>query len=745
MLFDLATKKWSDFPGNDATAHEFPVAVIFQENQNLWLGTLGGGLRKLDLKTGKWEIFTTANGLPSNKIAGILPGDPEGSGGNLWVSTYDGLSFFQPENQLFTNFFTQNGLSHNEFNRFSFFKKQDGTLFFGGLNGVNYFKPSEVLGSFSQDNDPLLVSQASWFAADGKTKLEQVFDLQNLEKITLPPENRFCSIRLALANYLQPEANRFAWKLEGYDENWQLNGTNNEITFHYLPAGKYRLRIKAANPTGIWEKNERVIDIEVREFWYKTWWFVVFFIVAGGLFSFFYYRNKIRQKLEHAENVKIKELDLLRTRLYTNITHEFRTPLTVILGMAERLTEDGGRLTGAEAKTGLGLIYRNGQNLLRLINQLLDLSKLDSGMMQLKTVRGDIINYLQYLTESFHSMAQEKQVRLVFYPETAALDMDFDAEKLQHVVFNLLSNALKFTENGGKVVLHAAEIGRDGQPFLQLKVQDTGAGIAENELPHIFDRFYQADNSATRKSEGTGIGLALTKELVELMGGSVGVESRVGQGSVFTVLLPIVRAQGVEKLAVEKKGAPILDEKAVPVFSGKAVPKNEQLVENQRVEAEKPILLLIEDNADVVTYIVGLLKKVYEIEVARNGREGIEKAFELVPDIVVSDVMMPEKDGYEVCETLKNDERTSHVPIILLTAKAAHEDKLAGLRVGADAYLQKPFDKNELFVRLEKLVEVRQKLQERYAADRFTKLSKFGKPEPAPAAEPTLDDLFYKK
>ncbi len=746
LLFDpnpqinkSSNPRFLDFPGNDATAHEFPVAVIFQEKENLWLGTLGGGLRKLDFKTGKWEIFTMANGLPANKIAGILPGDGSTgspSGSNLWISTYDGLSFFQPETRLFTNFFTQNGLSHNEFNRFSFFKNTDGTMFFGGLNGVNFFKQSEVLGSFSQGSDSLLISQISWFAPDGKTKMEQVFDLQNLQKITLPPENRFCSIRLALANFLQPEANRFAWKLEGYDENWQLNGTNNEITFHYLPAGKYRLRIKAANPTGIWGKNERVLEIEVREFWYKTGWFLAFFIAAIGIFSYLYYRYEIRQKLEHAENAKIKELDLLRTRLYTNITHEFRTPLTVILGMADQIR-------GHENERKL--ISRNGQNLLRLINQLLDLSKLDSGMMKMNPVQGDIINYLQYLTESFYSMAQEKQVRLTFYPEIPELTMDFDEEKVQHIVYNLLSNALKFTPSGGKVVLHASKINENGLPFLKLKIQDTGVGIAENQLAHIFDRFFQADNSATRKSEGTGIGLALTKELVGLMGGSISVESSVGKGSVFTVLLPVKLESGLQKTE-QKLGA--IPKISPDFFVGedanngkKSENKTAETIENQKLNVEKPLLLVIEDNPDVITYIVGILKNDYEIEVANNGKTGIEKALEIVPDIIISDVMMPEKDGYEVCETLKTDERTSHIPIILLTAKATQEDKLAGLRVGADAYLQKPFDKTELFVRLEKLVALRKSLQNRYA--NFSKISPENNSKTA--TPPSLDDIFLQK
>ncbi|MBK8428192.1 MAG: response regulator [Lewinellaceae bacterium] len=735
QLFDPnQNDHWPDFPGNNEAAHEFPVSVMMADGDSvLWCGALGGGLRKLNLKTGAWEVFTMANGLPANKIAGILPDENR----NLWISTYDGLSFFQPANRLFTNFFTNNGLTHNEFNRFSFFRHPDGRMFFGGLNGVNYFKPSELLASFSQGNDSLLIAQLSWFAPDGKTKTEQFFELQDIRGITLPADNRYCSIRLALANYLQPENNRFAWKLEGYDADWHLNGTNNDITFHYLPAGKYRLRIKAANPTGVWNKTEHVLEIEVREFWYKTWW--AFGLFSAAIFSLFYlyYRYQVTQQLEHAETLRIKELDTLKTRLYTNITHEFRTPLTVILGMADEIEA----LEKEEIKNAkhlvinaVGLIRRNGKNLLRLINQLLDLAKLDSGTMKTRLVQADVIAYLQYLTGVFLLHGAGKKSAAHVLPETPELRMDFDEEKVQAITYNLLSNALKFTKEGGKVVLHATQVVQNSAPFLQLKVQDTGVGIEEKELSHIFDRFYQADNSSTRKGEGTGIGLTLTKELVELMGGNIVVESAIGKGTVFTIVLPVRHDRNTPKQAV------------ITPVSAAQLPAADTLITDNRYTktliTDKPLLLIIEDNADVVTYIEGLLKKDYQIETASNGQTGIEKAFELVPDIIVSDVMMPEKDGYEVCDTLKKDERTSHIPLILLTAKATQEDKVAGLRVGADAYLQKPFDKAELFVRIEKLLELRQRLQQRYSGnasfDNFLKVVKTEQP-------PTIDDIFLQK
>ncbi|MEK7253305.1 MAG: triple tyrosine motif-containing protein, partial [Bacteroidota bacterium] len=403
-LFDPGARRFLDFPGDSPTAHEFPMAVLFLEKESLWCGTLGGGLRRLDVKTGAWQVFTMRNGLPANKIAGILP---DGNG-NLWISTWDGLSFFQPQVSLFTNFFTANSLVHNEFNRFSFFKNSDGTLFFGGLKGVSFFKPGELLTSFSQGSDSLLISQISWFAPDGRTRQEQIFGFDRLQKITLPPGNRFCSIRLALANYLLPEANRFSWKLEGYDDDWHLNGTNNEITFHYLPSGTYRLIVRAANPTGVWGKNERVLQIEVREFWYKTAWFFGLLAAATGGLFYFFYRSRVRRKLDLAESRRIHEIDHLRARLYTNLTHEFRTPLTVILGMAQQIRNSPAQFL----EEGTRMIERNGKSLLQLINQLLDLSKLENNALRLQLVQQDIVPYLRYVTEAFQTYANSKNLSL---------------------------------------------------------------------------------------------------------------------------------------------------------------------------------------------------------------------------------------------------------------------------------------------------------------------------------------------
>ena len=412
-------------------------------------------------------------------------------------------------------------------------------------------------------------------------------------------------------------------------------------------------------------------------------------------------KSQLIQEQEKKEAERLKELDSLKSKLYTNITHEFKTPLTVIMGMAGEIKKQ------SKIKE---LIQRNSTNLLQLINQLLDLAKAEEGKLTLNFVYSDIIKYIQYLTESFLSAAESKNIRLVFYAEEEEFWMDFDEDKIKHIIQNLLSNALKFTPNNGMIILHLKVIQEENQTNLQLLIKDSGIGIKKTDLPYIFDRFYQSDASSTRQREGTGIGLALTKELVSLMEGTINVHSTINQGSEFKIVLPVRQHTNQQKIE-----APALIKEqyvAAPILM------DETPISKTPLD-EKPILLLVEDNPDVVIYIQQCLQDTYNLQFALNGAEGIEKAVALIPDIIISDVMMPKKNGFDVTRILKTDERTSHIPIIILTAKSTQSDRLKGLEYGADAYLLKPFDKKELLIRLEKLIELRRRLQTYYGKTDF--------------------------
>ena len=438
---------------------------------------------------------------------------------------------------------------------------------------------------------------------------------------------------------------------------------------------------------------------------------IIGLLVALLLLSILYFRNKrialqkevIKREHEAAEelqhlNSKLKELDKFKSRLYTNISHEFRTPLTVILGMTGQLEEHpaitSAAMTDETINRKLKLIQRNGVSLLDLVNKMLDLSKLENNSLTVDYAKGDMVKYLRYLGESFHSLMETKKINFTIETTQEKIIMDYDAEKMRQIIGNLISNAIKYTPPNGAIQLNVdAE-----NAILEIVVSDTGDGISATSLPHVFERFYQADDAAS-KAGGTGIGLALTKELVELMDGRIVAESKLGKGSTFRINMPI------------KQESKILAEE--PSFT--VVQKANKEIIDQRDADDKPTVLIIEDNADVAEYISSCLHNEYSVDIRYDGTSGANHALDTIPDLIISDVMMPGKDGYEVCELLKLDPRTSHVPIILLTAKSAHEERLQGLETGADEYLIKPFDTKELEIRVRKLIELRRTLREQYA------------------------------
>ncbi|HFC00428.1 MAG TPA: response regulator, partial [Phaeodactylibacter sp.] len=411
-------------------------------------------------------------------------------------------------------------------------------------------------------------------------------------------------------------------------------------------------------------------------------------------------KNKVMQTLENEKREKAhqKELNRVRSTFFTNITHEFRTPLTVIMGLSEELKENKKIAIHKKANA----IYKNGAKLLDLVNHLLGLSKLQSGHMQTEYKRADIISFLKYQVNAFRSLSDSKHISLVCYSEMEELVMDFDAEKMEMIISNLLSNAIRFTQEYGEILMIVRLDNRKNKS-LEIVVRDNGEGINAIDLPNVFDRFYQGENSA---GKGTGIGLALVKELIELMDGTIEVISQPEKGTEFTIRLPI-RQSSVQEVVEVVKNVEKLKEIA-PQHEGVKHSKAEKNPE------DLPMVLLVEDNPDVRFFIKSCLDMDYRIIEADNGEVGLQMAIEYVPDLLISDVMMPKKDGFELCRELKDNEQTDHIPIILLTAKATQQDKNTGLSYGADAYLIKPFDKKELLIRVEKLIEIRKKLEARF-------------------------------
>ncbi len=578
----------------------------------------------------------------------------------------------------------------------------NGNFIIGCDNGVLIYNPDKQL-----INKEIPTPYIRKIESDGKTFYEG--NSLTINEFNFKTGTKHLVFKISSLGFHFSDQITYQYKFEG---EWQNIGTGNEINLTNLSSGDYKLGIRACNNLGMCNEIPKEYNIIIPIPWWLSWWAYIIYLGIAILLADRFYRFQLSKRLAVAESVQLKEVNQLRNSLYTNITHEFRTPLTVILGMVDSLksTIEDKQLKGTEHS--LELIKRNGKNLLRLVNEMLDLSKLESGNMELQLIQADVIPFVKYLSESFHSLAQEKEISLTVYSEIDELLMDFDANKLSVIISNVLSNAVKFTPSGGKIIVHLNQIFNTKNEFFFIKIKDNGQGISEEEIDNIFNRFYQVDNSSSRRGEGTGIGLALCKEFVELMNGTIEVKSSSGKGSEFTIQLPI------SNNAIQAKDIQIHLESNLSAST-----KEEELIEPiSEDKSELPLALIIEDNADVAHYLKTCLTGKYQSIHAANGEIGIETAFEKVPDIIISDVMMPVKDGFEVCSTLKTDERTDHIPIIMLTAKVGMKDKLIGLSKGADAYLTKPFVKAELLTRLDQLVLLRKKIMQKIDDDSLSKL-----------------------
>ncbi len=514
------------------------------------------------------------------------------------------------------------------------------------------------------------------------------------------------TVKLSALNFNSTEGVNYSYKIK---DNWIKTIPGDEINFTNLPPGNYEFHLRADNLQKSPLQSTATYQFNILPPFWKTWWA---FLIYIGLFSglvWWFYRFLVSRKLAVAEGHRLNEINQLKTSLYTNITHEFRTPLTVILGMTDSL-----KANGNDKSKPLEMIERNGNKLLHLVNEMLDLAKLENGRMELHIVTADIISFIKYICESFYSFAEDSNIKLIVNSEIDELTMDFDSAKLSTIISNLLANAIKFTPEGGEILIHLNQSSEKNADFFFVKFSDNGIGISEESLPHIFSKFYQIESSSSQYIEGTGIGLALCKELVELMGGTIAVKSKLHRGSEFLVKLPI------KKTANKTSDLPIPLKPRFP-----HVNKEQHLVlPISDEDSNLPLALIIEDSADVAYYLNSSLKGKYRIIYAQNGKIGLDMAYKNIPDVVICDVMMPEKDGFEVCNTLKSDERTDHIPIIMLTARGSDDDRLSGLSHGADAYLTKPFNVKELHIRLDKLIELRKRMISKLSADGYNSLLK---------------------
>lgn len=681
----------------------------------IWIGTLGGGLNRFDKTEETFKVYNEVDGLPNNVVYGILP-DPNGT---IWLSTNQGISRFDPTQESFTNYDEKDNLQSNEFNTGAYFKSPAGELYFGGIKGLNHFYPDSIIKNTTPP--PVALTKLWIHNIEVKHKERESplnHDISATELLYLAHDQNSIVIEFAALEFSAPDKNEFAYKLENFDTDWVAAGKSNRATFTNLSPGTYLFRVKAANNDGVWNETGATLKVVVASPWWSTWWAICVYALILLLVLYLirnYEINRIRTrnqlKLEKVETETLRKIDMLKTKFFDNISHEFRTPLTLILGQLEsmRLQSRSDEQTASKIQ----MAEANAQQLLALINQLMDISKIESDNAQVNLKVGDISAFLSLMCRSFEEMASAKGVNLSFHSRIAHVNVWFDEEKLRKIVSNLISNAIKFTPESGNVDIALHILSND---TIQICVKDSGIGIPKAQIPFIFDRFYQVDQSHSRAYRGTGIGLALVKELVELLNGNITVSSIKGVGTEFTVVLPFNIAEARKGIA---KDPVHTDEEIHSYFSNvDARDSNhaEDVDPSGSDDKDRPSILLVEDNPDVRHFMADVLSELYQVHQAESGLDGIKIAQAEIPDLIVTDVMMPEMDGYSFVKCIREDQRSSHIPIVMVTGLDDKESKLKGFDVGVDAYIQKPFSVRELQLRIHKLIEQRKILRKKFGS-----------------------------
>ena len=692
------------------------VWAIYKDTEGrLWFAT-DIGLDRFIPSERTFIHFTEKDGLSGNVVYSILEDDH----GNLWLGTNKGISKFNPGINQFKNYDLLQGLSSNYQNLNNLaFKLNNGEMFFGRTYGLIRFHPDSI-----KENSyipPIVITSFRLFDKPVPFGKE----------IKLSYDKNFLSFEFAALSYYNSQRNQYAYKMEGVDKDWIYSSTRRYASYPNLSPGSYIFRVKGSNNDDVWNEAGTSISIIITPPWWKTSWAYIsygfiFILSLYGLRNYELNRVKLKNKIKLDEAIlkEREETDVMKSRFFANISHELRTPLTLISGPIEKIIS---KSTDTNVLKDAGIVKRNSKRLLQLVNQLLDLSRLEAGKLKLEASKGNIVSFVKGIALSFESLSEEKDITLKIISEKEYMELYFDKEKMIKILSNILSNAFKFTAQNGKITVainkksSSSSVSSSSrasmQGFVEIKIRDTGIGIPEEEIPKLFDRFYQVDSSFTKEYEGTGIGLALTKELVELHQGNIRVESEMSKWTEFTIGLPL----GKDHLKEEE----ILTEEKADKFESKIEEEKYSLHNNSNGDSrngldvnsqkeDKTIVLIVEDNYDMREYIKESLEGDYLVEEAVNGEQGVRKAENIIPDLIISDMMMPKMDGNELTRVLRNNEKTSHIPIIILTAKSGHEYKLEGLETGADEYLTKPFDIKELRIRITNLIKIRKGLQEKF-------------------------------
>ena len=665
-------------------------------------------------KTDELDILTMEDGISNPFIAGIIEDDNK----NMWLSTARGVTnvIVETDRKNNYNYYCysydhKDGLQSCEFNQRSVYKLSSGEILIGGLYGVNGVSTKAFKYNKTEPN--VIFTQLTLF--NEKVEIGEKYDnrvildkaINHIEAVELNYQHNIFSVQFSSDNYVLPEKMKYSYKLEGFSNEWLTTGVG-KATFTNLAPGKYTLKVKATNNDGYTSKNEASLNIIIHPpFWLTTFAFIVYGIIfvlillLGRHMILKSERNKYKIQQIKNEAIKNQEINDMKLRFFTNISHDLRTPLTLIISPLEILMKE--YETDDMLSDKLKMIHRNSVRLLNLVNQLLDFRKGDVNGHHLSLSNGDIIEYISLICKSFNGLSETKNVHLTFFSSVKSLNISFDEDKIGKVVMNLLSNAFKFTPDGGRVDVSLDLIRQQEKEFVEIKFTDTGIGIDDNDKKHIFDRFYQVDHS---HSSGSGIGLNIVRDFVELHGGSVRVYDNVPAGTVFLVHIPANRQEkdyGTASYGQLDTMELICDEKLTGEKAERHIQEHEDSINSQQ-EDKRPVVMIVDDNDDFLTFMYDSLIKNYQVKIATNGREAWEMLPSVMPDIIISDVMMPQMDGRELCKLVKSNKETSKIPLILLSARSSTEFKLEGLKLGCDDYVTKPFNMDILSLKIQKLI-----------------------------------------
>ena len=744
-MVPIHTSIYQKGDSTNSISNNYIRSIIEDSNSDIWIGTYEGlNKMKVDPASGKaiFKTYTRKNGLPNNTIQSIVEDNQK----NLWIGTNQGLCKFNRPAETFTQYTLNDGIQSNEFSEHAIFKKWDNEIIIGGINGINTFYPEQITSSnfepnttitdFYLFNKKIRVGEKT---SNGK-KSPLIKSISKTDSIFLKPNQNSLGFEFSAMIYNSPEKIQYAYLLEGFEKEWNITDADNRrANYTNLGFGDFTFKVKAINNDGLWEETPKSVFISISPpLYYTTLAFILYALLAILAFIFFTnysilrYTTKKKIILENQHNKKVRELEELRTRFLINISHDLRTPITLISSPLEIIQKN--RSIQPETKSLLNLVQRNVKKLKDMTEQLLDISKVETGILTPQPQNLDIVSFVKSEVLSFEDAFNRKGIDLEVKSEEPSYKMSFDPDMISKVLFNILSNALKHTHEG-KVTMNISAVPSPSsdkagmerqQNYIKISISDTGVGIDEADIARVFERFYQGKE---QNKKGYGIGLSHCKDLIEAHNGSIDVASKKGVGTIFNIHLPNI--QKPESPTVQS--LPILKNETAELTVA------EDLMAEVRGEAatHSITILLVEDNPDLRGFLAQELRKKYQVLEAENGEEGLKIAQVDYPDLIISDVMMPNMNGLEFCKAVKSNIKTSHIPVILLTAKVDKETKYEGLEIGADDYISKPFEMEYLFLKIINLLKNRERLRKMFQLNANL--------EPSKVTVTSIDEQFLIK